>query len=305
MAIEYTTHAYVGGNVTFATRTEMADPHSTRIRTSWKPDAHTLVALQLLKESDHFVDLGANIGTFCLAVAGTTGARGLAVEALQPNFSLLQAGIDANDLSGKVEPLLAAVVEKNGEVRIAGESAYGAVSKSGRRVLAYSLDGLMDEIGWPPIQLVKMDIEGSEMRALEGAALFFEKNPEVIFIFEANGAHCLINGYSPQDLIRFFEARGSHVYWTRGNRVIRRGSGDFQEAGLADYIASPVPLEHKLEGFDFSDFDKVTKLKEVVRTLTVMKPGYRKFMDEGWHLAPDFIRNDKSVQELMAPLMQA
>ena len=298
MTIVHSTYDHAGGKVTFATRSEMTDVYSTRVRSTWKPDAHTLVAQQLLKQGDRFIDLGANIGTFCLPVAKTTGANGLAVEALQSNIDLLQAGIEANGLSDKVQWFFAAIVEKNGEVTIAGESAYGTVGRAGQRVLAYSLDGLMDAVGWPSVNLVKMDIEGCEKRALEGAARFFEKNPEVVFIFEGNGAHCHQNGYTPQDLIRFFEERGNHVYLVRASRVIRRRATDFQESGVADYIASPYPLEDRLKGVRFADFDQATKISEVVRTFTAMKPGYAKFMVREMHLAPDFIRNDESVRRL-------
>jgi len=212
---------------------------------------------------------------------------------------------EANDLSSKVEWFFAAIVEKNGEVTIAGEGAYGTVGSTGRRVLAYSVDGLMDEIGWPSVRLVKMDIEGCEKRALEGATRFFEKAPKVMFIFEANGAHCHINGYAPQDLIRFFEDRGHHVYLVRGDRVIRRRASDFQESGLSDYVTAPFPLEQKLTGVRFTDFDEATKVREAMRTLSVMKPGYGRFMVSEMHLAPDFIRNNKSIQELAAAVPPA
>lgn len=298
MTIEYSTYDHVGGKITFATRSEMVDAYSKRLRGTWRPDPHTLVAEQLLREGDTFLDLGANIGTFCLPVAKATGAAGIAVEALHSNLPLLQAGIEANGLSDQMRWIFAAIVEKNGEVTISGESAYGTVGRPGHRVLAYSLDGLMDEIGWPSISLVKMDIEGCERRALEGASRFFEENPEVIFIFEGNGAHCYINGYTPQDLIRFFEDRGSYVYLVRGGRVIRRRSTDFQESGVADYIAAPFPLEQRLTGVAFTDFDQATKLREVVRTLTVMNPSYVKSMIGEMHLAPDFIRNDRAIVEL-------
>jgi FkbM family methyltransferase len=300
MAIEYTTHDYAGGQVTLATRTENADAYSGQIRGKWRPDAHTLGAMQLLTSRDYFLDLGANIGAFCLPVAKATGASGLAVEALQSNLALLQAGIEANGLSDRMNWFFAAIVEKNGEVTIAGDSAYGTVGPSGHRVLAYSLDGLMDEIGWPAVNLVKMDIEGCEMRALEGAKRFFERYPDVIFVFEANGAHCHNNGYAPQDLVRFFEDRGNHVYLLRAGRAIRRRATDFQESGVSDYIASPFPLEQKLKGFQFADFDEATKIREAVRTLSVMKPGYGRFMVAEMHLAPAFIRNDKEVQKFAA-----
>jgi FkbM family methyltransferase len=300
MPILLTSHSYSSGSITFATYAETDDAFSLQVRNSWKPDLHTLLAQQLLSGEDFFLDLGANIGTFCLPVAKITGSHGLAVDALQSNIALLQAAIQANQLSDNVKWFFAAIVDSNGEVAISGEGAYGTVAEVGRRVLAYSVDGLMDEIGWPSVKLVKMDIEGCEMRALEGAPRFLDKNPHAIFIFEANGAHCYANGYAPQDLIRFFEIRGHYVYLVRGNRIIRRASRDFQEAGLCDYVASPFPLEQQISGFRFIDFDEATKVRETIRTLSAMKPGYARFMVSEMHLAPEFIRKNKEVQELVA-----
>lgn len=179
MKMVYTNHRYSGGEVTFATRGGAQDPFSVKLRGEWKPDTHTDVACQLVGHGDYFLDLGANMGAFCLPVSKATGARCLAVEALQSNIPMLQSSIEANDMVGQVSWILAAIVEKNGEVRIAGESAYGTVRNDllGQRVISYSLDGLMHDTGWEDVKLLKMDIEGCELRALQGASEFFFADP--------------------------------------------------------------------------------------------------------------------------------
>ena len=306
MTIVYRRHQYQGGEVTFATRADRNDPFSLALRGDWKPDTHTLAASQLLGANDLFLDLGANVGTFCLPTAKATGASCVAVEALRSNIPPLQAAIAANELERQVEWWLAAITEKEGEVKISGESAYGTVQTvgQGRRVLSYSLDGLMNELGWPRVTMVKMDIEGCEMRALQGAKKFFEKNPDVIFIYEANAAHCYSNSYQPQALIRYFEDRGNIVYLARAGRIIRRTSSDLQESGVSDYIACPFPLEDRLRGFLFSDFDTAYKIGEVVRMLTKMKPGYRLQMVSQMDLAEARIRDDPQVTALCAKVRE-
>lgn len=296
MSIVHTTHAFEGLNVVLASRMEETDAYSEKLRSGkWAADHHARLASQLLSDEDYFIDLGANVGTFCIPVALVTGARCLAIEALQSNIAVLQSAIEANDLSDRIEWALAAIVDRDGEVHIRGESAYGTVGTTGRRVLGFSLDGLMEEVGWRPVSLVKMDIEGCEMKALNGATSFMERNPDVTFIFEANAAHCFANDHSPQDLIRFFEDAGKNVYMCRGGRLARRSSTDFQEAGLVDYVASPVPLEDKVSGFIFEDFSDKAKIESARHTLSSMNDGYKVALATQFYLAPEFMKVDAEL----------
>ena len=286
---------FMGERVRFCVGEERSDPFSVRIRQSWKPDTHTLVAAQILRPEDIFLDLGANYGAFCIPVAKKTGARGYAVEALISNIPILHDSIIANDLQGKLEWILGAITDHDGEVRIAGASAYGTVGDKGHRVLSYSLDGLVEDFQIKNVHVVKMDIEGCEMDALAGADAFFKDNPSVTFIFEANAAHCISRGYAPQDLIRYFEEKDRIIYLAKGGHLVRRSSLDFQESGVSDYIASPYPLEGVVDGFKFEDFSNDFRISETIRALSVMKPGYGQAAAAQIAFAPDFIRNHAEI----------
>jgi hypothetical protein len=143
--------------------------------------------------------------------------------------------------------------------------------------------------------MVKMDIEGCELPALHGATRFLAANPDATFVFEANAAHCLRTRSSPQDLVGFFEQRGYLVYLCRDGRLVRRTASDFQEFGNSDYIASKSPLEGRLRGFVFDEFDAAARVAATVRTLTEMNPGYRRATLRQLPLAPPFIQDAPEV----------
>lgn len=102
----------------------------------------------------------------------------------------------------------------NGKVHIKGTGAYGVVCQDEKHLAVdcHTLDSLCESYQLQDIALMKMDIEGSELRTLQGSAGFFRRNPQVDVIFEANGAHCYANGYRPADLLRYFNNMGYTTY---------------------------------------------------------------------------------------------
>ncbi len=291
----------MGHAVQIASDPNLTDPFSRWLRRDWQPEDHSRVAAQLLGEGDLMLDLGANYGTFSVPITVIKGSRCIAFEALRRNIPVLHAAIEANGIADKYQWVLAAITGAAGEVRIAGESAYGTVGTSGQRVLSYGLDDLLDEFDLSGLKLIKMDIEGCEMEALQGANRFFEIFPDVSFIFEANAAHSHRQKHLPQDLLKFFEDRGYILYLCKYGRLTRRTSSDFQESGVSDYIASKTPLESTVTGFSFDDFDKEHKIKETRFSVTEMKHGYRLSAIDQMHLAPDWISNDPVISSISSP----
>lgn len=56
--------------------------------------------------------------------------------------------------------------------------------KSAVSVETTSLDHFFEHEGWPPVHLIKMDIEGAELPALAGMTKLIERNKEVCLILE-------------------------------------------------------------------------------------------------------------------------
>jgi len=79
-------------------------------------------------------------------------------------------------------------------------------------VPAVPIDDYVRLRGISRVDVMKIDIEGSEMRALAGAAgLIARDHPDIIV--ESNALTCGANGYSYRDLLRRLRDFGYTVYW--------------------------------------------------------------------------------------------
>ena len=125
------------------------------------------------RESDTFLDIGANLGVYAVCVALQTDCTTIiAYDADERNHDRLRAHVLINGLSDKVQSRIAAVSDHNGTVPFARAPAHHCYNSqvaddgSGFAVPAVRLD---DEF---PISghriALKIDIEGHELAALRG-----------------------------------------------------------------------------------------------------------------------------------------
>jgi FkbM family methyltransferase len=146
---------------------------------------------RLLQAGMVFVDLGANIGYFALLAATLVGPAGkvLAFEPHPETCDLLRQSIAANQFSQvQLHPYAAAekaqqfVLDAPGRgsngrvVEVAGENQAGSLPV----IEAVALDEFL--AGEGRIDVVKMDIEGAEPRALQGMGQILQKHRPVLLL---------------------------------------------------------------------------------------------------------------------------
>jgi FkbM family methyltransferase len=126
-----------------------------------------------LPERPVIVDAGANIGVAGLWLrARYPGARLLCIEPEEENFRLLQANLGGLD---RVTLVQAAVGKASGtaQLHLAAHGAMHSVvddtgGKGDVSVPVLRLEDLLAQQGIGPVDLLKLDVEGSELDALEG-----------------------------------------------------------------------------------------------------------------------------------------
>jgi len=136
---------------------------------------------QLIPPGAVIYDVGANIGYVSLLLAKATGGAGkvFAFEALPSNIDQLRRNVALNAMERRVTVVDRAVTQASGPVRflVHASGGMGKVAGSAGREDKYesevtvpgiSLDEFVYGQGNPPPQVVKMDIEGSEVLALPG-----------------------------------------------------------------------------------------------------------------------------------------
>ncbi len=134
-----------------------------------------------------FVDIGANVGTYALALARHVGASGrvIAVEPHPVTFARLKFNCAASGFA-HVRLVAAAAGAEDGELMIAtdtdnlgashvvtGEGAGNAI-----KVPSLRLQRILDEAGVAKVDALKIDVEGFEDRVLTG---FFRDAPQSLW----------------------------------------------------------------------------------------------------------------------------
>jgi len=134
----------------------------------------------LVKPGMRVLDVGANVGYYALMLAHMVGEHGqvICVEPSPENLPELRLNVERNSLAN-VSVIPMAVGAENGEARLLGGINSGVVADGG----AYSIQvKKIDDLGVGKIDLLKMDIEGHEGFALDGASRTLAENRPVLFI---------------------------------------------------------------------------------------------------------------------------
>ena len=171
-----------------------------------------------LREGHVFVDVGANIGWFTLLASPPVGAGGRvhAFEPRKPTVDYLRRSVAMNDLGAIV------VVHEFGLDRMAGQAKLcwkastrnpghsylgtgeGHAAEEIQEVRLESLDRL--RLG--RIDMIKLDVEGAEMRVLEGgeATLTLSRPVALCEIYPAQLR--AVSKAAPADVFGWFKTRG-------------------------------------------------------------------------------------------------
>jgi len=162
---------------------------------TYEPDLQTAIR-EFVKPGMIIFDIGANIGYITLLLADSAGAKGhvFAFEALPENVKRLQENITINNFDNRVTLISAAVAERSGKIRfLVGPS--GGMGKlqgsAGRREVDYpdliEVPGIcLDDFVSANMQsfpdVIKIDIEGSEILALKGMHRMLDQRQPLLLV---------------------------------------------------------------------------------------------------------------------------
>lgn len=151
------------------------------IREVWLESAYRL---PFAVSNGVLVDLGANIGLTSVWLAKKYGfANVIAVEPDASNAALVRRNFELNGISGHI--VQAAIGPSDGTTRFqaAAESNQGHVSPEGSVVSVVSMATILNQFHLPQVDLVKMDIEGSEQTLLTGPSEWLSRTKAMIAEF--------------------------------------------------------------------------------------------------------------------------
>jgi FkbM family methyltransferase len=185
----------------------------------WEPPVieHFAKSVQL---GDVVLDVGANIGQFTLVAASKVGSNGkvIAIEAGIAAYTLLNKNIAENQFT-QVQALHLAAWNEETTLHLGGVRedmlGWGQVQSNGsaqtETVQARRLDAVLAEMGHRTADVIKIDIEGAELQALQGITGLFEFKPPRLIYCELANNHADFNS-EPSEVVNFFTTRGYTGY---------------------------------------------------------------------------------------------
>jgi len=201
--------------------------------------------LRLVRPGDRVLDLGAHIGAFSLPAAAM-GCEVISVEASRRNIDLLKNSVSCNKFDN-MKVVWAAVSDCSdaSSLHFHESGPFGRVVSArdslGTKVQRICVDELITEIGWDRVHFIKMDIEGSEVSAIQGMTKVLDGLHAPIILYESNGHVLSLYGKTPQQLKAALETFGYRNYILDSGKFIPVRSGDFQAQTVIDYLAIRNP----------------------------------------------------------------
>lgn len=135
-----------------------------------------------LRPGDIIIDAGGYEGTFAVYAAKAVGENGKVIvfEPDTENCRKLQMNIELNELKN-VTIVNKALWDEDRELKFnnkhtAGASFFFNASQHAKKISAVSIDNELGRLGVNKIDFIKMDIEGSEIKAIEGAKRILATN---------------------------------------------------------------------------------------------------------------------------------
>jgi len=191
--------------------------------------AECMFVTGFLKPGMTFFDIGANLGQYTLIGAECVGGSGH-VHSFEPSsrmFSELNFNVSLNGLSNVCNLNNVAVSDKEGIAKLskyeAGGEVFGSLgnqnwAESGKSIVGYeevktiTLDNYIHQHGIRKIDLIKMDIEGAELFALQGARQLLQHSHAPVIVLEMVARNTEGFGYKPAAICDYLKEFGYRLY---------------------------------------------------------------------------------------------
>ncbi|MEP7169780.1 MAG: FkbM family methyltransferase [Bacteroidota bacterium] len=177
-----------------------------------KQDAFEIELMKkLIKKGDHVLDIGANIGFYSGIMSNLVGENGK-VYCFEPdelNFKYLSKNVNGKK---NVELIKKAVAEDDGQIQIYTSDVINVehtIYKPEHFDSTYSVEKTsVDNYVRQKfsVSFIKMDIQGAELKALEGMKQTLLGNKDVVLMTEVHPYFLLNCGTAPNQIIEFIQS---------------------------------------------------------------------------------------------------
>ena len=241
-------------------------------------EGENIIMSEYINEGDTVIDIGANIGTTVLSMSKNVGKTGKVI-AFEPQLIMsqcLNTNLTLNDITN-VDIYNLAISNKSGWAKLndhefsnIGRYGEAGISEKGTSIKTITLD----EIELESCSLVKIDIEGHEWEAIQGAKNFLLNHKPALYL-EAKKEITNTKKYIKWLFDNGWNCYWHFAFWYRENNIKNNKDNLFPGVGdmniLAIYKDQNQPKDlMKLENYDedwnqdeLLDFYNKNKLKMI------------------------------------------
>ncbi|MDD2822973.1 MAG: FkbM family methyltransferase [Candidatus Daviesbacteria bacterium] len=208
-----------------------------------------------IKKDDVFVDVGANIGAYSL-LASSKIKKGkiFAFEPSKKAALYLRENIKLNHLENLVTVIESVVSDKDGfeKFTVGRHSEVDRIkspetsTQSVRTIASTTLDKFLKSKRITYIDMVKIDVEGAELKILKGLKSYLKNSSVGSILFEVN-LNCKDYGSTIDELFNFLEDKGFIIYSIlENNKIVKLKRDQFDHNNTVNALA--VSKSRKAQG---------------------------------------------------------
>jgi len=207
--------------------------------------------LHVITPDDVFVDVGANVGTYTILACAAKGAKGICFEPVPSTFERLMDNLRINNLVQRVEARNIGLSDREGDlVFTSGEDTTNHIVAGDEQasnvvqVKVLPLDAILEDV---TPSLLKIDVEGFEMRVLEGARQILGKEGLHSVIMELNGSGRRY-GFEDKQIINYMKDFGFSTFrYEPFARELNAVDGDDCRSGNTLFIRGERAIQTRLK----------------------------------------------------------
>jgi FkbM family methyltransferase len=210
----------------------------------------TFLWLELTEKANIIFDIGANVGYYSLLAAGNKKAGIYSFEPITATFEKLEKNKDLNRFRN-INCFKKVVSNKPGTIKmfLGDELNRGmssivkseTMSNEFEEAEAIVLDEFCSSHSIGKVDLVKIDVEGSEMLVLGGMNKILENSKPFLMIEVLNETLGKF-GFSIVDIYRFLDQKGYRPYRITGNKEVQKIHEPEEQMGLVLFVHKEIKL---------------------------------------------------------------
>jgi FkbM family methyltransferase len=296
-----------GRTIELALPSESTDPVVNAYKSGQALNQYLIdLLLRFTRAGERVLDLGCHVGTLSVPAA-CLGRTVVAVDASRLHAGAVEASARRNGLAS-LDVICCAVDATEGEVEFSENGLWGMVAQGAKastgtqRIAARRADAIAADAGWSRVDLVKMDVEGSELAAIESLGTLLDGDAAPVLIYESNGMTFEIFGYTIRELRKRLEALHYRTYRVEGPRLVYCHPGELQPEAWLDLVALPPAWQRRLAGEIDSTWAPEAMVQRCLMWGTNEHRNVREYLAQAMGSDATYPRDDARIVELRTGL---